>query len=116
MADIANKTAAMLGLPTRLTPADIDVSFDFIAPGYGKLSVECVEAISLLARTEAVILDPVYTGKAMAALVSDVRQKRLLSDARVVFVHTGGSPALFAYGDELAGTGSLGRPAQSAGL
>ncbi len=116
MADIANKTAAMLGLSTRLKPGDIDVTFDFIAPGYGKLSTECLEAISLLARTEAVILDPVYTGKAMAALVSDVRRKRLPPDARVVFVHTGGSPALFAYGDELARAGSPGRPAQSAGL
>jgi L-cysteate sulfo-lyase len=116
MAEIANKTAGMLGLPTRLQPGDVEVNFDFIAPGYGQVSENCVEAISLLARTEAVILDPVYTGKAMAALVNDVRRRSVPPEARIVFVHTGGSPAVFAYGDELARTPSAGRPALSAGL
>jgi 1-aminocyclopropane-1-carboxylate deaminase/D-cysteine desulfhydrase-like pyridoxal-dependent ACC family enzyme len=65
---------------------------------------------------EAVILDPVYTGKAMAALMSDVRAGKLPCEARVVFVHTGGSPALFAYGEEFARLPSTDRPAASAGL
>ncbi len=116
MAEIANKTAAMLGLSIRLSAGDIDVTFDHIAPGYGVLSTECVEAISLLARTEAVILDPVYTGKAMAALMSDIRAGKLSPEARVVFVHTGGSPALFAYGEEFADLPSAIPPAASAGL
>jgi len=102
MAVIANKTAALLGLATRLSSADVDVTSDYIAPGYGKLSAECLEALLLLARTEGVLLDPVYTGKAMAALIHDVRRARFSVESRLVFVHTGGAPALFAYGDELA--------------
>jgi L-cysteate sulfo-lyase len=115
MSDIANKTAAMLGLPTRLDASHFEVTFDHIAPGYGKLSEGCVEAITQLARTEAVILDPVYTGKAMAALMHDIRSGKLPCEARVVFVHTGGAPALFAYGDEFALLTSTTRPAASAG-
>jgi L-cysteate sulfo-lyase len=115
MAEIANKTATMLGLPTRLDAGDFEVTFDHIAPGYGQLSAECIEAISKLARTEAIILDPVYTGKAMAALMHDVRTGKIPAEARVVFVHTGGAPALFAYGQEFAGRPSALRPAASAG-
>ena len=102
MATIANKTAALLDLPTRLSPGDIEVTFDHIAPGYGKLSSESIEAITLLARTEGILLDPVYTAKAMGALIDDVRQKRLSAVQHVVFVHTGGTPALFAYGQEFS--------------
>jgi 1-aminocyclopropane-1-carboxylate deaminase/D-cysteine desulfhydrase-like pyridoxal-dependent ACC family enzyme len=115
MAEIANKTAAMLGLPTRLAASDFEVTFDHIAPGYGQLSDACIEAITKLARTEAVILDPVYTGKAMAALMHDIRSGKIPPDTRVVFVHTGGAPALFAYGDEFAGLPSAVRSAASAG-
>jgi 1-aminocyclopropane-1-carboxylate deaminase/D-cysteine desulfhydrase-like pyridoxal-dependent ACC family enzyme len=91
------------------------VTFDHIAPGYGLLSPACVEAISQLARTEAVILDPVYTGKAMAALMHDIRSGKIAPESRVVFVHTGGAPALFAYGDEFASLPSAMRTAASAG-
>ena len=91
------------------------MTFDHIAPGYGQLSEGCIEAISTLARTEAVILDPVYTGKAMAALMHDIRSGKIPREARVVFVHTGGAPALFAYGDEFAGLPAAVRPAASAG-
>jgi 1-aminocyclopropane-1-carboxylate deaminase/D-cysteine desulfhydrase-like pyridoxal-dependent ACC family enzyme len=101
MAEIANVAAAKLELETRLAPSDVDVTLDYIAPGYGKLTEACFDAISLLARTEGILLDPVYTGKAMCALLDDVRRGRLTSRDRVVFVHTGGTPALFAYGREL---------------
>src|SRR5262249_24546716 len=102
MADIANAAAAKLQLDTRLAPSDIDVTLDFIPPGYGKLTDACFDVISQLARTEGILLDPVYTGKAMGALLEDVRRGRLTSRDSVVFVHTGGTPALFAYGRELA--------------
>jgi L-cysteate sulfo-lyase len=115
MAEIANKTATLLGLSTRLAPTDFEVTFDHIAPGYGQLSPECIEAITQLARTEAVILDPVYTGKAMAALMHDIRSGKFPCESRIVFVHTGGAPALFAYGDEFAGLPSVMRTAASAG-
>ena len=94
--------ATKLGLETRLAPTDIDVTLDYIPPGYGKLTPACFDAISLLARTEGILLDPVYTGKAMCALLDDVRRGRLTSKDHVVFVHTGGTPALFAYGREVA--------------
>jgi 1-aminocyclopropane-1-carboxylate deaminase/D-cysteine desulfhydrase-like pyridoxal-dependent ACC family enzyme len=59
------------------------------------------EALAWLARTEGILLDPVYTGKATAGLIDDARQGRLGADDLVVFVHTGGTPAVFAYRDEL---------------
>jgi 1-aminocyclopropane-1-carboxylate deaminase/D-cysteine desulfhydrase-like pyridoxal-dependent ACC family enzyme len=59
--------------------------------------------MDLLARTEGILLDPVYTAKAMACLIDDLRQHRLPAGAVVVFIHTGGQPAVFAYHDELTG-------------
>ena len=60
-----------------------------------------MEATRLLARTEGILLDPVYTAKTMACLIDDIRSGRLTGDDPVVFVHTGGTPALFAYREEL---------------
>jgi 1-aminocyclopropane-1-carboxylate deaminase/D-cysteine desulfhydrase-like pyridoxal-dependent ACC family enzyme len=86
----------------RLTREEIDLTFDFIPPGYGKSSREGHEALALVARTEGILLDPIYTAKAMAGLVSDVRRKTYSEGQNIVFVHTGGTPALFAYNEELA--------------
>jgi 1-aminocyclopropane-1-carboxylate deaminase/D-cysteine desulfhydrase-like pyridoxal-dependent ACC family enzyme len=72
-------------------------------PGYGIPTDETLAAIKLLALTEGIFLDPVYTGKAFAALLADARSGKLSSDDTVVFLHTGGTPALFAKRDELAG-------------
>jgi D-cysteine desulfhydrase len=58
-----------------------------------------IEAVKLLARSEGILLDPVYTGKTMAGLVDLVRKGYFGSDENVLFVHTGGSPALYAYLD-----------------
>ena len=110
MADVANAAAAKLNIDARLAPSDLDVTLDYIAPGYGKLTEECFDAITLLARTEGILMDPVYTGKAMCALLDDVRRGRFTSADRVVFVHTGGTPALFAYGRELGEQLSRQRP------
>jgi L-cysteate sulfo-lyase len=101
MAEIANRAAEKLDLDSRLAPTDIDITLDYIAPGYGILTDAAFDAISLLARTEGILLDPVYTSKAMCALLEDVRRGRLTPKDRVVFVHTGGVPAIFAYGREL---------------
>ena len=103
LADIANRAAELLGLPHRLTAADIDAREDYIGPGYGQVTPEGRAAIDLLARTEGVLLDPVYTAKAMAGLIDDVRSGRVGRDEAVVFIHTGGLPAVFAYRDELLG-------------
>jgi 1-aminocyclopropane-1-carboxylate deaminase/D-cysteine desulfhydrase-like pyridoxal-dependent ACC family enzyme len=101
MAEVANQAAALLGLPHRLTAADLWISEDYIGPAYGAVTPGGREAIDLLARTEGILLDPVYTGKAMAGLIDDIRRRRVAPGETVVFVHTGGLPAVFAYRDEL---------------
>lgn len=101
MADIANRAAMLLNLPHRLTAADIDASEDYVDPGYGLVSPGGREAMDLLARTEGILLDPVYTAKAMAALIDDLRKQRVPSGSIAVFIHTGGQPAIFAFRDAL---------------
>jgi D-cysteine desulfhydrase family pyridoxal phosphate-dependent enzyme len=101
MAAVANQTAQLLNLPHRLKPSDIDISLDYIGPGYGVVTAEGWEALQLLATTEGILLDPVYTAKAMAGLIDDVRHGRAPLEGPVVFIHTGGLPAIFAYRDEL---------------
>jgi 1-aminocyclopropane-1-carboxylate deaminase/D-cysteine desulfhydrase-like pyridoxal-dependent ACC family enzyme len=101
MAESANQAAALLGLPHRVRVADVEASLDFVGPGYGQVTPAGWEAMDLLARTEGVLLDPVYTAKAMAGLIHDIRHHRLSPGELVVFIHTGGQPAVFAYRDDL---------------
>ena len=101
LAEVGNQTAALLGLPHRLTAADIDVRTDYIGASYGVITPGGREAMNLLARTEGILLDPIYTAKAMAGVIDDARQGRLGSKDQAVFIHTGGTPAIFAYRDEL---------------
>jgi L-cysteate sulfo-lyase len=103
LAEVANQTSVLLGLPHRLTAADMDIRNDYLGPRYGAVTPAGREAMRLLAQTEGILLDPVYTAKAMAGLIDDVRQGRLGSRDQVVFIHTGGTPAVFAYRDELIG-------------
>lgn len=95
---IANEAAARLGLPERLEVEDLVTDQGYIGEGYGIPTAEALEAIELLAKTEAILLDPCYTSKAMAALIDHVRRGELSPDATVVFLHTGGMPALFTPG------------------
>jgi D-cysteine desulfhydrase len=78
---------------------------DWVGPGYSLPSPDMIEAVRLAARLEGVLLDPVYTGKAMAGLIGLVRSGRFTSGERVLFLHTGGSPALYAYQGVLRETG-----------
>jgi 1-aminocyclopropane-1-carboxylate deaminase/D-cysteine desulfhydrase-like pyridoxal-dependent ACC family enzyme len=102
MARIANQAAALIGIDASLEPSEIDLSFDYIGPGYGQVSPGSLEAIALLARTEGILLDPIYSGKAMAGLIDDIRKGRFRENEKVVFIHTGGTPALFSYNRALA--------------
>ena len=77
--------------------ADILLWDDYYAPGYGTPNEEGMEAVKLLARLEGILLDPVYTGKAMAGLIDGISQKRFKDEGPILFIHTGGAPALFAY-------------------
>ena len=82
--------------------ADDVMTFDgVLAPGYGRLNDPVREVIALAARQEGLLLDPVYTGKTMAGLIEHVRSGVIPAGSRVLFIHTGGLPALFAYGDRL---------------
>jgi L-cysteate sulfo-lyase len=97
---IATATSEHLGSPPRF--AKIEVDDRFAGEGYGIPTPEGLAVIRFLARLEGLLLDPVYTGKAMAGLVAMVREGRFAPDENVVFLHTGGWPALFAYEEELA--------------
>jgi L-cysteate sulfo-lyase len=94
---IARETERALRLGRRLRVNDIVVFDDYIKEGYGVLNAQVAEAIRLVFAAEGIVLDPVYTGKAMAGLVDLVGRGRLGKGDKVVFFHTGGTPALFPY-------------------
>ena len=94
---IANEAAEIAGITTRVTPDDLFTDQNYIGAGYGIATPECLEAIRLLATTEGILLDPVYTAKAMACLIDHARRQMLDPSTSVVFLHTGGVPALFAH-------------------
>ncbi|USB42782.1 D-cysteine desulfhydrase [Klebsiella africana] len=77
--------------------AEIILWDDYFAPGYGTPNDDGMAAVKLLAQLEGILLDPVYTGKAMAGLIDGITQKRFKDEGPILFVHTGGAPALFAY-------------------
>jgi D-cysteine desulfhydrase/L-cysteate sulfo-lyase len=95
-ARIANEAAALLGADVQITEDELLTDEGYIGEGYGIPTAACKEAIALLARQEGVFLDPVYSGKAMAGLLDAIRRGDIAPDETVVFLHTGGSPALFA--------------------
>jgi D-cysteine desulfhydrase family pyridoxal phosphate-dependent enzyme len=80
-------------------PGLVDVTDEFLGEGYGVPSDAMIEALALFARTEGLLLDPVYSGKAAAGLIAMVRRGEIPPAERVLFLHTGGTPGLFAYGD-----------------
>ena len=91
----AAEAAALLDQP--FDPADVEVVAGHAGPAYGVPHAATVEAIRLGAALEGLVLDPVYSGKGLAGLIALVRAGRWTGDEDVVFVHTGGAPALFAY-------------------
>ena len=99
-ARIANETIAALGLDIAVTEDEVINTEDFVGKGYGIPSEAGDEAVKLVARTEGIILDPIYTGKAAAGMIAHIREGRFSQDDVLVFVHTGGTPAIFT-GNEL---------------
>lgn len=93
----ANAAAQLLGLAVRVQAQDFDVDDRFIGAAYGVPSPEAVQAIALAGRSEGLVLDPIYTGKAMAGMLAQVREGRWPGPAPLVFLHTGGAPGLFAH-------------------
>lgn len=96
-AAIANETLEVLGLDMRVTEEEIHNDMRFVGSGYGIPTEACVEAVKLFARTEGVILDPIYTGKAAAGMIAHIKEGRYGKGDTVVFVHTGGTPAIFTW-------------------
>lgn len=98
---LASETAALLELNLSFAQADITLYEDYIGPGYGIPTPECIEAIKLVAQAEGIFLDPVYSGKAMAGLIDLIRRGEIKRGETVLFLHTGGGPSLFAYASAL---------------
>ncbi|TPV32572.1 D-cysteine desulfhydrase [Pantoea anthophila] len=105
---VSRQTDAQLPLVERLrqslaaslevqATAPITLWDEYFAPRYGEPNEEGMEAVKLLARLEGILLDPVYTGKAMAGLIDGISQNRFRREGPLLFIHTGGAPALFAY-------------------
>ncbi len=96
---LANQALDLIGVEQRV-PADKVIAFDdYVGPGYSLPTDAMVEAVKLLARTEGILLDPVYSGKAMSGLIDLVRKGYFREGSNILFLHTGGSPALYAYLD-----------------
>lgn len=95
--DLACKTAALLGHEGIVKRDDVFADCDYVGAGYGLPTPGMVEAVRMLASTEGLLFDPVYTGKGLAGLVDWIRTGKFSSDDKVVFLHTGGSAALFGY-------------------
>jgi D-cysteine desulfhydrase len=101
--DLARRTAELAGVRSEVRAEAVSVLDDYVGPGYSLPTDAMIEAVKLFASLEGILLDPVYTGKAAAGLIDLVRRGRFQRDDNVLFVHTGGSPALYAYQDVLLG-------------
>lgn len=101
VAQIANECAEYIGSEVRLTKDQIKVVYGYRGEGYGVVGDLEREAIRLMARCEGIVLDPVYAGRAFGALVDLIRKGFFKQNETVLFWHTGGAPALFAYAKEL---------------
>jgi D-cysteine desulfhydrase len=94
---LVKQTATHVGIDS-VIPQDAVLCFDeYVGPGYSRPTPQMAEAVRLLARLEGILMDPVYTGKAMAGLIDLVRKGCFKKEENILFVHTGGSPALYVY-------------------
>lgn len=99
--DMIEQAVGLVEENIKISLSDVSVTDDFVHPGYGMVSDKGVEAIRIMAEAEGLLLDPVYTGKALAVLIRDVREGRYTKDQNVVFLYTGGMPNIFTHGHEL---------------
>ena len=94
---LAQETLDFIGAGVTLPKEKVVCFGDYYQPGYSIPNDGMVEAVKMLAQTEAILLDPVYSGKAMAGMIDLIRKDYFPKGANVLFLHTGGSPALYAY-------------------
>jgi len=95
--NLAVATAEKLGCPGVVAREDVVANTDYVGKGYGIPTPECIEAIEMFARLEGILLDPVYSGKGAAGLIDLIRKESFDVSENIVFIHTGGSAALFGY-------------------
>ena len=100
----AQAVADLLGLGMTIPRESVVTVGGYWQPKYSVPNAKMVEAVQALARTEAILLDPVYTGKVMAGLIGLARNGRLRPSERVLFLHTGGAPSLHAYEAQVLGS------------
>ena len=100
--DMANEVAALIDVDTRVSEEDVDLTDAYVGARYGVPSTAGMEAMRLTARTEGLLLDPIYTGKAMSGLIEMARQGSFAASDGVCFWHTGGLPAIFAFDEEVS--------------
>lgn len=96
---LVEKTAHLLGIRQAIPREAVRCFDDYVGPGYSLPSAAMVDAVKLIARTEAILMDPVYTGKAMAGMIDLVKKGFFGPAEKLLFVHTGGSPGIYAYLD-----------------
>ena len=99
--DLVTRTREFLGLSGELAAGELKIFDDYVGPGYSLPTEAMAEAVRTFARVEGVLLDPVYTGKAAAGLLDLIRKGHFKRGEKVLFLHTGGSPGLYAYQDVL---------------
>ena len=97
----SNNALNHLGFTERLDWSDVEQLDKYIGPGYAIPGDDCIEAIRMVAELEGILLDPVYTGKVMAAVIDYARTGKFKEEDTVLFIHTGGLPELFDFADEL---------------
>lgn len=100
--DLAKNAAEKLGIAERVAEDSVVQLKQYVGEGYGKITKEAMEAMRIVARTEGILLDPVYTSKAMAGLIDQIGKGKIGKKETVLFIHTGGFPAIFAYSRELS--------------
>jgi 1-aminocyclopropane-1-carboxylate deaminase/D-cysteine desulfhydrase-like pyridoxal-dependent ACC family enzyme len=96
----ANGVSEYLKLGIKVTPEDIEIMDEYIGERYGIPTEEGIAALKLVAKTEGIILDPVYTSKAMSGVIDLIRKGEFTYEDTIIFIHTGGIPPLFAYHKE----------------
>jgi len=104
---LIGETEETLGLDSKVPSNDIFVFDEYIGDGYTMPTSKGIEAIHLVAQTEGIFLDPIYTGKAMAGLTDLVKKGHIGLDQKVIFLHTGGSPSIFSFSSEISNFNNL---------
>ncbi len=103
--ELVKETAVHVGIHSDIPAQAVRCYDEYVGPGYSLPTAEMAEAVRMLAGLEGILMDPVYTGKAMAGLIDLVRKGIFKKEENILFVHTGGSPALYVYMEHILGAG-----------